>query len=244
MTEPTDLFAWCMERAAMPPTPGAVPLERLTDAATLDAMLAPVAGQYPGGDSRGIASLWVKLQCRAVLAPMTAILLRATRDGGPTPRPVGLVLQDGQPAGLALSPDGLADADAFAAAVLQDHLAPVFDAIRLRTGLSSRVSWSNAGNLLEWALTRFEADPHLGPAASYWRDVLIAPHRNRLFPVRNPLHAPVRTVTVRVDGTSIPHRQRVVCCLRDRLPSLPLCTTCPRLSQEALADLARVHRRA
>lgn len=244
MTEPTDLFTWCMERAAMPPPPDAVPLDRLTDAATLDTMLASVAGKYLGGDPRAIASLWVKLQCRAVLAPMTAMLLRATRDGGPAPCPVGLVLQGGQPAGLALSPDGLADADALAAAMLRDHLAAVFDAIRLRTRLSPRVSWSNAGNLLEWALARFAADPRFALAASYWMDVLIIPRRNRFFPVRNPLHIPIRTVAVQVDGASIPHRQRVVCCLRDRLPGLPLCTTCPRLSPEALADLARRHGRA
>lgn len=181
--------------------------------------LGRFAGHYPGQDLRGIASLWVQWYLVTVWPPLAAASLllgaKPQLDAGAT----ALVIdEEGKPAGLALpatAPTGRAGVGLESLA--RDQAAPLLDNAAAAAGMSPRVPWSNAINVLGWFLDELD---QLGEheASMLGRDLLLRPRWSDGS--RNPMHVPA--------GLSTSARpQRRVCCLRYRLDGVDYCGDCP-----------------
>jgi ferric iron reductase protein FhuF len=239
-------LAACLEVVTMRVDAGVetVPLRSLSDPQSLAPLVERFGRSYPDGDRRAVASIWVKYYCRMVLSPLIAFSLRdrsamlVTPDGDQDaalvmtgPLPYGLLLPSPPAAGQPL--------ELIYGTGLRDHMAPVFDALQLAFRLSPRVSWANAGLVADHILTTLSTDSDLGARAQEDRELLIGARANPWFPTRNPLFEPVRTIDIILDGRPIRHRQQRVCCIRDRIPEMPLCGNCPKLKGAALEAILR-----
>lgn len=138
----------------------------------------------------------------------------------------GIVLSpEHRTAALRLPDEGerrhFADADERFTPLIEGHLAPLIEALSRASGLPAKVLWSNAGNIAESIIgeceTRLGAD-HRGVLQARALFAMKSLRDGR----RNPLFEPVRHFPNRT-----PARRRRICCLRYRIPALPLCKTCP-----------------
>lgn len=99
------------------------------------------------------------------------------------------------------------------------HLAPVISALATLSGVSPRVFWSNAGTYFEYFTQRFATHPDVqSQRLSDASAILHYPQRPG--GQRNPLYQPL------CQGKN-GCRQRRLCCLRYRIPTLGYCANCP-----------------
>jgi ferric iron reductase protein FhuF len=206
------------------PPADALPAGELRDPRRLDEVLGVFGARYGHADRRALASLWSKWHFAALLAPALASRLLLGRE-----LPLGLdethldLAAEGHTARLWLPHDGrpLA-ADAAAGGfdrLVDDHMAPLIEALAEVSGTAARVFWSNAGNHFDHFTVALAAHPLASPGDTAPGLALLArPHLSDGR--RNPLHRPVRYLA---DGT----RVRRLCCLRYRLEDMTLCADCP-----------------
>ncbi|WP_081369015.1 siderophore-iron reductase FhuF [Granulibacter bethesdensis] len=251
MRKDEDIAAWCEARMASPadfsPADG-VDVSLLTRRETLAPGIERFAKTLPAGaDPRAIGSLWSKAYTRAVLPSLFILAIRDGRNALDPAQavPPGLVLLKDRPDQLALDAalPPRQTPEQIMTIALGQHMQSVFTALRDCTGLSPRVAWSNAGNMADFLFRRMAETPSLADQAAQYEALIMEPRQTPWFPRQNWLHAPLRTVSVILDGEAVPLRQRRICCLRDRVPGMTLCSTCPRLSEaERRALVGQRHR--
>lgn len=219
--------------------PGAFPLSELLDPARLDAALDHVAAHFGGEDRRALASLF-SIHYVHILMPVVVVANLVLGHHLPVALDdLALVLdEEGLPDHFVLPHDGHADgeADPFVRfrPLVFEHLELVFAALAARSGLSTKVLWTNAANLFEAILRELEGTGQ-APAAVAAGDLLVAAPR---WPggARNPFHAPVRYEP----GPGGEGRWRRVCCVRYLLPERGYCSNCPHVLAGKKRDDAKV----
>lgn len=196
------------------------PGTELADPSALKPQLDRFAHRFVTPEPRAVGSLWLKHHISAVLTPVLAANLLLGRQmpvalddirflPGPDGVAVALVLPHaGEP---------VIRMDPFArfGTLLEGHIAPVVRAAAKASGATPKVLWSNVGNWFDLLAGQAAAMGAVG--ADDARTLLAEAHNPD--GTRNPLFAPVRHTP---EG-----RRRKVCCLRNLIPELELCETCP-----------------
>lgn len=190
-------------------------------------LLSRFGENYADAEPRAVASQWSKWYLSRLITPVLAANMVLDRK-----LPIGL-----QETGIILSPDGRAEAfrlrdegQAFTPSdfmerfedLLDGHLSLIIPAISTASGLSQKVLWSNAGNIIENVVAscaRKLGEEHAGVV--HGRQLLAS----RLWHDRQPnrVFEPVRYLASGEETL----RKRRVCCIRYLIPSLSLCKTCP-----------------
>ncbi|WP_332302870.1 siderophore-iron reductase FhuF [Rhizobium sp. GR12] len=203
----------------------------LTQPGRLSAILERFSTFYQQPEPRAVASQWSKIYFSKLIVPSVAASLmldwRLALDVDET----GVILDElGRPeafclrhAGLAITPRTAEERFSF---VIDAHIAPVISAIARVSGLSRKVLWSNAGNIVENVLSYCEKSAPAKISVEQARVLLGA--RRLSDGEANPLFEPVRYPEL--DGAKV--RKRRVCCIRYLIPSLAYCKTCPLLKQD------------
>ena len=208
---------------AAPPSAG----RDLTDAQRLAELLSAFGkARYPGGDRRAIASLWAKQHFATLLPAFLAVTLIAGRHIDVGIESIGCTFaDDGVTQKIHLRDAGQPSAPGDTAARLVDlidgHLDPVTVALAAIGGVSKKVIWSNAGNMIDFIVKRIERA--LGPTAPIVAALDLMAARRLADSRPNPLFDAVRYL----DQTDGPRRVRRVCCIRYLIADLGYCSTCP-----------------
>lgn len=196
--------------------------------------------QYPGADARAVVSMWSQWYFALLAAPLTLIGLRQGRLPPVSLRDVAVRLVDGRPAGMVLLDDapaccGSADESARAepaliadpfqrfAPLIDQHLAPMIDALRRVSSVSERLLWNNAAVQVEWVLRTARLSSTEAAAPDDTQALINQACRPDGTP--NPLYRPVRPAQ---GGGTAATPVRRVCCLRYLLPGETYCAgACP-----------------
>ncbi|MFG1382379.1 siderophore-iron reductase FhuF [Xanthobacter versatilis] len=208
--------------------PGAFPLPELLAPARLDAALDLVAAHFGGEDRRALASLF-SIHYVHILMPVVVVANLVLGHHLPVAlADLAIVLdEEGLPDHFVLPHDGHADGevDPFVRfkPLVFDHLEPVFAALAARSGLSTKVMWTNAANLFEVILRELEGAGQVPSAVAAGDRLVAAPRWSD--GARNPFHAPVRYEA----GPGGEGRWRRVCCVRYLLPERGYCSNCPHV---------------
>lgn len=215
-------------RLSTEPPAAAIPGNALLDPACLEALLIRFGAQYRHGDRRAVASLWSKWHFSALLAPALAANLLLERDLPLALERVQVILTpEGRTERLCLEHEGtpLPALGAFTrfTTLLDRHLAPMIEVLATLSGASTRVFWSNAGNVFEHFVSVVDQHPMASPDTAEEARLLL---ESRQYPDgrRNPLFRPVRYIE---SPYSEVQRVRKLCCLRYLLPELNYCGNCP-----------------
>lgn len=213
------------------PRDDAIPCTDFLEPGHLSAVLAAYGQTWAGCDRRAVASDWTKAYFRALIpAVVVPALCGIGVDGGNGN--TRLALDGARPSqlGFARLEDGVAvDVDAIYGRLLAGHVQPLAEAVRAVSGLSARVVWSNAGNLIAFLFREAGRLPALAPAAEAQAAAVTGRRAVPYLTGPNPLFEPVRMIPVAVSEGIVSVPRRRVCCLRDRLGE-SLCTSCPRLA--------------
>jgi ferric iron reductase protein FhuF len=218
------------------PRPGdgeqAIEISALFAPDNLHKILEADAARYPEpACRRAAASVWSKHLAAAMLAAPALVAL----TGGQAIHISALVCSGVRPEALVLRPPASLAAAAnpqvlgiFVAGIVTaaiDRLAAV-------TGLSPRVFWSNAANIIAYLTERWSKIPGAQCRAARLRAALLdgplLPGTDR----PNPLRGHIGYTACDVPGWETGARRRRICCLRDRLGQ-PLCFSCPKITIDA-----------
>lgn len=124
--------------------------------------------------------------------------------------------------------------------VLENHLAPVIERLRLVTGVSRRILWGNAGNLVADLYDKMTAEgPAMAAVAAADRAVVLDARHDLVSGERNPLFNAVRYEPLDEPGLPTTIRCRLTCCQRYVLPNMPQCYTCPLLPSSERIEVLR-----
>jgi ferric iron reductase protein FhuF len=202
----------------------------LTQHDRLSEILQRFSTIYQRPEPRAVASQWSKIYFSKLIVPTVAASLilnwRLPLDVDET----GVTLDDlGRPetfclthAGLAITPQTAEERFFF---LTHAHIAPVISSISRTSGLSHKVLWSNAGNVVENVISYLEK---IAPTNSSVEQARLHLATRRLSDGEmNPLFEPARYLML--DGAKI--RKRRVCCIRYLMPCLEYCKTCPILKR-------------
>ena len=176
--------------------------------------LARFARAHPDTDERALASLWIQWYAATTWPALAAgaVVLGV----GPPPDQAAIVLdEEARPVGVRVRAVEPVEPGMFLEALARRQAGPLM-AAAAATGLSPRVPWSNAINVLGWMLDHLRAvagEARLAPAF----DVLARPRWGDGTP--NPLAGGGAC------GGGRPARR--VCCLRYRLQGFDYCGDCP-----------------
>ena len=220
----------------------------------LPAMFDGVRRLVPGVEPRALMSQWSKFYFRAVVPAALAITIVHGRTLTLDPGACGIVLRGGLPVQLRFPVDSWTppmqgddgvigqgidtEPSAFErfASLIHVHLPAAIHAMHRASGVSQRVLWSNAGNLLEFIVAEMRKLPSL--AARAGSDYLWLFDGDAGFgqTADNPLYRTVRYVAPPSTAMPAPMRARRVCCLRYQLAGKGtkcddalLCGGCPLL---------------
>jgi ferric iron reductase protein FhuF len=202
------------------------PLADLMQPDRLSVILERFSTCYQKPERRAVASQWSKIYFSKLIVPSVAASLmldwRLPLDLDVT----GITLDEfGRPEAFCLTRAGSATpsqtAEARFSFVIDAHIAPVIGAIARASGLSQKVLWSNAGNIVENVVSYCEKSAPAKKSVEQARLLLRARRLSSGEP--NPLFEPVRYT--HTCETQV--RKRRVCCIRYLIPSLGYCKTCP-----------------
>jgi ferric iron reductase protein FhuF len=203
----------------------------LTQDDGMAAILQRFSTLYQHPEPRAVASQWSKIYFSKLIVPTVSASLmldwRLPLDVDET----GIVLDElGRPQAFYLAGPGLAmpreTAEERFSFVTRTHIASVIDAIARVSGLSHKVLWSNAGNVVENVICYCE---RLAPKHNSVEQARLHLATRRLSDGEmNPLFEPARYLML--DGAKI--RKRRVCCIRYLMPCLEYCKTCPILKRD------------
>ncbi|CUX06939.1 Ferric iron reductase [Agrobacterium fabacearum S56] len=207
------------------------PVADLMQPDRLSAILEKFSTCYQKPERRAVASQWSKIYFSKLIVPSVAASLmldwRLPLDLDLT----GITLDElCRPQAFCLTHAGSAitsqTAEERFSFVVDAHIAPVIGAVARVSGLSHKVLWSNAGNIIENVVSYCEKSAPIKISVEQARMLLGARRLSDGEP--NPLFEPVRYPDI--GGTRI--RKRRVCCIRYLTPSLDYCKTCPLLKQD------------
>ncbi|MFD1702963.1 siderophore-iron reductase FhuF [Methylopila henanensis] len=228
---PLEPFA---DALTLGPIENARPGADLLDRAVLRELIERLAPNYGDGDRRAVASIWSKSHFSTLMPSALAANLLLDIDLPIAIDRVGIVSDDmgrteqivlehaGEPLSAGLAEHRFDD-------LIEAHVAPLIAALASVSGASTKVFWSNAGNVFDYVVreTRRLAASTTGSDAGL---ALMAKRRKAGRP--NPLYA---TVSYPPGGGRI----RRVCCLRYLAPNISYCGTCPIAPQAASRHQAR-----
>lgn len=204
------------------------PVSDLTQPDRLSTIVNRFSTCYQQPEPRAVASQWSKLYFSKLIIPSVAASLMLDWRLPLNLHDTGIILDElGRPEAFRLAHSGFASPSQTTeerfSCVIDAHIAPVIDAIARVSGLSRKVLWSNAGNIVENVVSFCETSAPAKNSVEQARKFLGTRQlsngeTNRLFePVRYP------------EMNGAPVRKRRVCCIRYLIPSLGYCKTCPRL---------------
>lgn len=226
----------------------------------MPAMFDGVRRLVPGVEPRALMSQWSKFYFRAVAPAALAIIVVHGRTLTLDSEACGIVLRGGLPVQVRFPesswmPQGEGDVEGDAvadpapvrfASLLQGHLPAAMMAMQRAAGVSPRVLWSNAGNLLEFIVGEMRKVPSLSARAASDYAWLFDGDAGFGQTSDNPLYRTVRYVTPPSTAMPTPMRARRVCCLRyqlagkgTRCDDALLCGSCPLILTMTPAQLQR-----
>lgn len=120
---------------------------------------------------------------------------------------------------------------------MDNNFSPLIDGWCDQIKISRRVLWSNAATYFERLVRTLEAGgvPHQTLADGRQLIELNKCPSGHLNPMANPVRYVERGETCE------PLRQRRLCCIRYRLPGLPLCGNCPHIDRPPKGALLQKH---
>jgi ferric iron reductase protein FhuF len=209
-----------------------IEISALLTAENLEKMLEEDAARYPQPSCRrAAASVWSKYLAAAILAAPALVSLMGERA---TPFST-LVCSGARPQALvARPPSSLAPAadPRILGTFVAGFVMGAIDRLAKVTGLSPRVFWSNAANIIAYLTERWSKIPSAECRAATMRaavlDGSLLPGTDR----PNPLRGHIGYTPCKVPGWETGARRRRICCLRDRLGQ-PLCFSCPKITIDA-----------
>lgn len=211
-----------------------VPASDLASEEGVARLLSRYRDSQSGDDQRALISLWSKHYFAKLTVPVVVANLMSGHDLPVALDQVEVILDEsGLPEAFRLAHEGgpfqTAPLDSFERfrALLDLNFAPLIEGWCTHIKISRRVLWNNAANYFEWLIRTLES---AGLPDSLLLDgqqlVKLVKRPNGLS---NPMANPVRYIER--GGGMEPQRQRQQCCLRYRLPNLPLCKNCPLIER-------------
>lgn len=211
-----------------------IPARELATADGLARLLDEYRRFQPGDDDRALLSLWSRYYFVKLIVPVVAANLMLGRELPVSLDRIEVILgEEGVPEAFRLPDEGrrfeAAPGSPFERfrALLDENFGPLIEGWNRHVKISRRVLWNNAANYFEW-LIRTMGDNGVPPKMLADGQQVIKLEKRPDGSV-NPMASPVRYVE-RGEGCE-PLRQRRHCCIRYRLPDLPLCRNCPHIDR-------------
>jgi ferric iron reductase protein FhuF len=200
----------------------ALPLPAPGDAeggAALAARFERYCQAQPGGDLRGLGSLWVQWYAVSVWPPLIAAALLWREGPCLDGAPALLLDASACPVGLQIAPEAARGEPTELLEKLARHQAgPLCAAVARGTRMAPRVPWSNVANVFSWMLGELGAIAD-GATLAPGYALLASPRFSD--GAANPLFLGTGANA----ATGRPERR--VCCLRYRLDGFGYCSDCP-----------------
>ncbi|MGM0571020.1 siderophore-iron reductase FhuF [Marinobacter sp.] len=211
-----------------------IPAQELVTADGLQWVLSEYRRSQPGDDERALLSLWSRYYFVKLTVPVVGANLMLGRELTVGLDGIEVILgEGGVPEAFRLPDEGrpfrTPPADGFERFrnLLEENFAPLIDGWCRQVKVSRRVLWNNAANYFEWLIRTLESTKVPQSMLADGQQVVEAPRYPDGRP--NPMASPVRYVEQ--GGGDEPLRQRRHCCIRYRLPDLPLCRNCPHIDR-------------
>ena len=211
-----------------------IPAQDLVSDDGLAWLLAEYRRFQPGEDERALLSLWSRYYFVKLTVPVVAANLVLGRELPVALEHLEVILgEGGVPEAFRLPDEGRPfeqpPADPFDRfrELLERNFEPLIEGWSSRVKVSRRVLWSNAANYFDWLIQTMAAGGVPEGLLADGRQIVEQARRPDGRP--NPMANPVRYVE-RGEGCE-PLRQRRHCCIRYRLPDLPLCRNCPHIDR-------------
>lgn len=197
-------------------------------------LLARYRRSQPGDDDRALLSLWSRYYFVKLTVPVVAANLMLGRELPVALHRIEVILDDsGLPEAFRLPDEGRpfkvppeGPFERFRE-LLEGNFEPLIEGWCSQIKLSRRVLWNNAANYFDWLIDTMAAGGVPGAMLADGHGIIKQERRPDGRP--NPMANPVRYVE-RGEGCE-PLRQRRHCCIRYRLPDLPLCRNCPHIDR-------------
>lgn len=230
MRGPLARFAHCVQLAGEPAPASTWPLGHLYRADSVPPMLAGYLRSQPPAPRRALLSQWSKGYLAAWLVPQLGLRYLA---GWQLPLQAQQLWLDAEGAVSAFCyadagcPAGAVDDEQCWHAWLEGLLRPTLPLMARYGGVSVRVLWNSAGNLLEAICRQL---PQGEALQARWLQAERWPWQ--AAGERNPLRQPVHYVPPLLpERDTAPTRLRRLCCLRYEIPGQVYCATCPHLTR-------------
>lgn len=211
-----------------------IPAQELVTAAGVTWLLKEYRQHQPGDDDRALLSLWSRYYFVKLTVPVVAANLVLGRELPVSLDRVEVIMgEGGVPEAFRLPHEGRPfdgpPAHPFERfrELLDGHFEPLIEGWCRHVKVSRRVLWSNAANYFDWLIDTMGSGGVPDALLADGREVIRRRYRPDGSP--NPMANPVRYVE-RGEGCE-PLRQRRHCCIRYRLPDLPLCRNCPHIDR-------------
>ncbi len=211
-----------------------IPAQDLISADGLAWLLAKYRRFQPGDDDRALLSLWSRYYFVKLTVPVVAANLMLGRELPVALNRIEVILgEGGVPEAFRLPDEGRpfetppsGPFERFQE-LLEGNFEPLIESWSRQVKVSRRVLWNNAANYYEWLIRTMSAGGV--PDAMLADGLQLIELEKRPDGRPNPMANPVRYVE-RGEGCE-PLRQRRHCCIRYRLPDLPLCRNCPHIDR-------------
>lgn len=210
------------------------PATDLVSAEGLARLLSEYQKAHSGGDQRALISLWSKHYFAKLIVPVTAANLLAGHELPVALDEVEVIMgEGGVPEAFRLPHGGQpfqeTPENPFERfrELMDNNFSPLIDGWCDHIKISRRVLWSNAATYFERLICTLEASGVEHQTLADGRQLIELDKRPSGH--TNLMANPVRYVER--GETSEPLRQRRLCCIRYRLPGLPLCGNCPHIDR-------------
>ncbi|MGJ3255817.1 MAG: siderophore-iron reductase FhuF [Alcanivorax sp.] len=212
----------------------ALPLVDLFDPGVLRRQLHRFRADLKTEDERALLSIWSKYYFLYLVPPVLGANLVLQRALPVNPEGMYIELNpEGLPACFVLENEGNGVSigghplSRFEP-LLRENMATVINGWQQALGLSPRVLWSNAGRYIRWFIAELEK---AGLPAMMWEPgKAILECETFADGSANPLAGAYRERVNQNTGSTLIVRR--TCCIRFRLPDMPLCEDCPRLCKK------------
>ncbi|MGO1691582.1 MAG: siderophore-iron reductase FhuF [Marinobacter sp.] len=211
-----------------------IPATDLVSEEGLRRLLCEYQKSHSGDDQRALISLWSKHYFAKLIVPVAAANLIAGHELPVALDKIEVIMgEGGVPAAFRLPHGGqsfqVTPENPFERfrELMDNNFSPLIDGWCDHIKISRRVLWSNAATYFERLVRSLEAGgvPHQTLADGRQLIELNKRPSGHLNPMANPVRYVERGETCE------PLRQRRLCCIRYRLPGLPLCGNCPHIDR-------------
>lgn len=200
----------------------------------LDRLLGEYQKSRSGDDQRALVSLWSKHYFAKLIVPVAVANLIAGHELPVALDNIEVIMgEGGVPEAFRLPHGGQPFQEAPGSPferfreLMDNNFSPLIDGWCEHIKISRRVLWSNAATYFERLICTLEASGVQHQTLADGRQLIELDKRPDGH--ANPMANPVRYVERGETGE--PHRQRRLCCIRYRLPGLPLCGNCPHIDR-------------